>query len=161
MTGTLPTPFAQYTEIVSPETVDYNGHMNIGYYLLSFENAARALFTYLDLSEQYRARTNRALFAMEAHLTFEEEVHEADALRFESQILGATDKALNAIHVMYRNNGSKPAATNEVLYLHVNLNSRRSEAFPPLVKARLQNLVHAHSALPRPRQAGRAIRLGR
>ena len=41
--------------------------MNLGYYLLAFEDAARHLFTQLDVSEAYRKRTNHALFANDDH----------------------------------------------------------------------------------------------
>jgi len=76
--------FAEHTETVRPEWIDYNGHMNVGYYLLPFENASGAFCRHLDISKAYRERTNHAVFAAETHLTFEREVKEGDLLRFET-----------------------------------------------------------------------------
>ena len=40
-----PPVIAPYEAIVAPEWIDYSGHMNVGYYLLVFEDAARHFFT--------------------------------------------------------------------------------------------------------------------
>ena len=40
-----------YEAIVAPEWIDRSGHMNVGFFLLVFEDAARLVFTQLDVSE--------------------------------------------------------------------------------------------------------------
>ncbi len=154
-----PPVIAPYEAVVAPEWIDYSGHMNLGYYLLVFEDAARHFFTQLDVSEAYRERTNHALFATETHIVFERELREGDPLRFESQILGATDKAIDGIHLMYHAGEGYLAATNQVLYLHVDLAHRRAAAFPEDAMARIRAVAAMHAKLPRPPQAGRAIAL--
>ena len=148
-----------YEAVVAPEWIDSSGHMNLGYYLLVFEDAARHLFTQLDISRGYRERTNHALFASETHIVFERELREADPLRFESRILGATDKALDVMHFMYHAAEDYLAATNQVLYLNVDLAPRRPAAFPDDAMARVRAVAEVHAMLPRPPQAGRAIAL--
>ena len=32
-------PFASHAEPVRPEWIDYNGHMNVAYYVVAFDNA--------------------------------------------------------------------------------------------------------------------------
>ncbi len=154
-----PPAITPYETSVAPEWIDYSGHMNLGYYLLVFEDAARYLFTQLDVSRAYRERTNHALFASETHIVFEREVREGDALRFESRILGATGKALDVIHLMYHAGEGYLAATNQVLYLHVDLARRRAAAFPADAMARVRAVADIHATLPRPPQAGRTIAL--
>ena len=154
-----PPAITPYEAIVVPEWIDYSGHMNLGYYLLVFEDAARHLFTQLDVSEAYRKRTNHALFATETHIVFEREVREDDPLRFESRILGATDKALDVMHFMRHAAEGYLAATNQVLYLNVDLARRRAAAFPADAMARVRAVADMHAKLPRPPQAGRAIAL--
>ena len=73
---TIEAPFAGYRDTVRPEWIDYSGHMNLGYYLLAFEQAAICFFDVVDLSERYRDRTGRALFAAEVHISFERELRE-------------------------------------------------------------------------------------
>ena len=154
-----PPVITPYETIVAPEWIDYSGHMNLGYYLLVFEDAARHFLTQLDVSEAYRGRTNHALFATETHIVFERELREGDPLRFESRILGATDKAIDGIHMMYHASEGYLAATNQVLYLHVDLARRRAAAFPADAMARVRAVADIHATLPRPPQAGRAIAL--
>ncbi|HEX9770985.1 MAG TPA: thioesterase family protein [Kiloniellales bacterium] len=158
---TIPTPFSEYRETVDPGACDYNGHMNVGYYLLAFENAARAFFRYVGLSQAYRERTNHALFVSETHLTFEREVRAGDPLRFATQLLGATAKAIDVMHFMYHADSGQLSATNEVMYLHVDLEGRRIVPFPAEARAHLRRIEAAHAHLPRPPQAGRRIALRR
>lgn len=152
-------PFARYRDTVRPEWIDYSGHMNLGYYLLAFEQAAICFFDVVDLSEKYRNRTGRALFAAEAHITFERELREGAALRFESQLLGAGDKTIDCMHFMYDADEGTLAATNQMMYLHVDLETRRAAPFPDDARARLDAWLAAHANLPRPPQAGRSIGL--
>ncbi len=154
-----PSPISPYEAVVRPEWIDYSGHMNVGYYLLVFEDAARHFFAQIDVSEAYRRRTNHAHFATETHIVFEREVREGDALRFESRILGATDKAIDGMHFMYHAGEGYLAATNQVMYLPVDLARRRAAAFPDDAMARIRAVADAHAKLPRPPQAGRAIAL--
>jgi acyl-CoA thioester hydrolase len=157
----IPTPFSEHSETVDPATCDYNGHMNVGYYLLAFENAARAFFRYVGLSQAYRERTNHALFASETHLTFEREVRAGERLRFSTQLLGATAKAIDVMHFMHHDEGGQLAASNEVMYLHIELDSRRIVPFPDEARAHLRRIEAAHARLPHPPQAGRRIELRR
>jgi acyl-CoA thioester hydrolase len=156
---TLEAPFNRYTDIVRPEWIDYSGHMNLGYYLLAFEEAATGFFTVVDLGESYRARTGHALFAAETHITFDREVRAGDPLRFESHILDASDKAVDCMHFMYHGADGYLAATNQLMYLHIDLDQRRVVPFGDEVQARVDGWRDAHAALPRPAQAGRTIAL--
>ena len=153
-------PFEQHEERVRSEWIDYSGHMNVGYYLLPFENAIRAFARYLDLSQDYRDRTNHALFAAETHITFEREVRQGDRLRFTTQLLGWSPKWINCFHCMYQADEDYLAATNQILFVHVNLEKRRAGPIPKRQQATLKALMDAHSKLPVPPQAGRAIRPG-
>ena len=79
-------------QAVKPEWIDYSGHMNIGYYLLAFEAAAVDFFRHLDLSGEYRARTDHSLFALETHIVFLREVQKGAPLRMTAQLVGHDEK---------------------------------------------------------------------
>lgn len=154
-------PFCSYTTRVRPEWIDASNHMNLGYYLLVFEEAAKPFFAAVDLGQAYRARSAHALFAAETHITFDREVREGDPLRVESRMLDATDKALDCLHMMYHGEQGYLAATNQVLYLHVDLAERRVVPLGDEAMVRVAAWREAHATLPRPIQAGRAIALRR
>jgi len=153
----IPAPFAEYECDVLPEWIDYNGHINVGFYLLPFGQAAKPFFNWLDLSARYRKESACSLFVAEAHLTFEREVTGGDKLRFETYLLGFRAKVINAIHLMYHADGGYLAATNEVVYIHVDSQSKNSQPMSDGHLRFLADVAQAHATLPRPRQAGRAI----
>ena len=67
---------------VLPEWIDYNGHMNLGFYLVAFELAQTHFYDeVLDLSRAYGERTGHAAFALETHINYLSELHEGDPLR--------------------------------------------------------------------------------
>ena len=153
--------FAEHEEPVRSEWIDGNGHMNVGYYLLPFENATSAFCRHLDISKAYRERTNHAVFAAETHLTFEREVKEGDRLRFETRLLDWSVKWINLIHFMYNADQGYLAATNQLLFVHVSLETRRAVPMTPAHQEQLAVLLAEHGRmLPSP-QAGRAIGPGR
>ena len=63
------------------------------------------------------------------------------------------------MHLMYHGDDGYLAATNQLLYLHVDLDRRRVAAFGDEAQARIDDWRDTHAALPRPEQAGRAIGL--
>ncbi|MBM3565312.1 MAG: thioesterase-like protein [Alphaproteobacteria bacterium] len=152
-------PFAVHIETVRPEWIDYNGHMNVAYYVLAFDHATDALFDRLGIGAEYARNRDGSLFVVEAHVTYDREVSVGEALRFETQILGCDDKRLHLFHRMIRAADGSLAATTELLALHMNMKTRRAGPFPEDVRGRIAAAAAAHADLPRPPQAGRIIAL--
>ena len=77
---------------VAPGWIDYNGHMNVAYYVLAFDRATDRMLDLLDVGEAYRRRTESSFFVLESHITFDREVVADDPLRITTQILGSDAK---------------------------------------------------------------------
>jgi len=152
---------ALHREVVPPEWIDYNGHMNMAYYLLAFDHASDRLFDLLDLGIAYRKRADHGLFTLEAHATYERELRLGDPLSFTTQLLDYDAKRIHYFHWMYHATEGYLAATNELICLHVDLSARRAAPLPTDALARLEGLMAAHRPLPRPPQAGRLIGIRR
>ena len=152
-----PALLALHREVVLPEWIDYNGHMNMAYYLLAFDHATDRLFDLLDLGVAYRRRANHGLFTLEAHATYERELAAGDALSFTTRLLDCDAKRLHYFHSMYHAAEGYLAATNELMSIHVDLSTRRAAPLPAEALARIEGLMAAHRRLPRPPQAGRRI----
>lgn len=148
-----------YEETVRPEWIDYNGHMNVAYYLLVFDHASDALLDQLGLGVDYCKHENSSLFAVETHITYEREVLEGDGLRIKTRILGYDAKRLHLFHEMYHAGTGDLAATNEVMLLHVDMKVRRTAGFPVSVLGRIEPIFKRHQKLGLPPQAGRAIKV--
>jgi acyl-CoA thioester hydrolase len=159
MTLDIAVPLDRHRERVRPEWIDYNGHMNVAYYVLIFDHGTDALFDALDIGAAYRARANCSLFAMQSNVSYVAEVKEGDELRVTTQFLGFDDKRIHFFHRMYHVGQGYLAATSELLGLHVDLSRRRAAPFPADVWARLSGAAAAHAGLPRPPELGRVIAL--
>jgi acyl-CoA thioester hydrolase len=155
---TIAAPLDLHRETVLGEWIDYNGHMNVAYYVLAFDHATDAFFDFIGFDEDYRRTTGYSTFAVESHVTYQREVAEDDALRFTTQLLGFDEKRLHYIHHMYHAEQGFLAATSEWLSLHVDLNRRRVAPMPEAISARLAAILAAHGGLPVPPEAGRAVR---
>lgn len=155
---TVPTPFtAASVQTVRPEWIDYNGHMNVGYYHVAFDVAAETFFDFLGLSPEYRERHGATTFALEAHLNFLREVKQGDALRFEARLLDHDAKRIHFYMEMFHAGEGFLAASYESLSAHVSVAQRRTAPMPPELLERLSKIKDAHAALPRPWQVGHAI----
>lgn len=157
----IPAPLALFREAVRPEWIDYNGHMNVAYYVLAFDHATDAFFDWLGIGEAYLRGHNCSTFTLEAHVTYEREVHEGAPLAFTTRLIDFDAKRIRYIHLMYHADEGYLAASNELLSLHVDMTRRRSSPLPEAVQAKLARLKDAHDRLPPTPQAGRKISLAR
>ena len=67
------------TEKIKKEWTDYNGHMNVAYYILIFDqNAAETLMTKLNMGEKSASETNKSTMVVESHITYNQELIEGD-----------------------------------------------------------------------------------
>ena len=152
-------PLDRYRDVVRPEWIDHNQHMNMGYYLVVFDYATDEFFAWVGLDAAHRAARAVTTFCLEAHVTYHREVRAGTPLRFTTLLLGHDAKRLHYIHAMYHADEGWLAATNELMSLHVSRDTRRAAPMAPEIQARLVDIQRAHDALPRPPQAGRAIGL--
>lgn len=154
-------PLDLHQEPVRPEWIDYNGHMNVAYYVLAFDHAVDSFYDWLGLDEDYRRRTGGSTFAVESHVTYQRELKLGDPMRFTVQLLGADAKRMHHFYRMYHAQEGFLAATCEWLSLHIDLEQRKVAPFAPDLLKRIEAVVAAHASLPFPDEAGRVIkRLG-
>jgi len=150
-------PFDRHRAVVLPEWIDYNGHMNVAYYLLAFDKATDDFFDHVYLDAAHREATGGSTFAGDIHLTYQREVTEGDPLRIATQLLGYDEKRIRFFSRMYHAEQGFLAATMECLTLYVDLKHRRVSTFPDPIAARLAEVFAAHRSLALPPEAGRVI----
>jgi len=159
MADSIPAPLSLYTGSALPEWIDYNGHMMDGYYLVAFTYATEAFLEYVGFGPAYRERTGKTVYTVEGHINFLREVKAEAPLRYTTQLLGYDAKRLHVFHSMVHANEGYLAATNELMFLHVNQATMRVESMPSENLAQVEQIYQAHADLPRPLQAGRSISL--
>src|SRR5262245_65164710 len=113
----FPAPFDRFRGEVLPEWIDYNGHMNLAYYTVLFDQATDILFDELGLGLDYRRDRQLGTFVAETHNLYERELLVRAEVRVVTQILGLDDKRLHLGHEMFALDGpnaSQRTATQEL-----------------------------------------------
>ncbi len=154
---TIETPYQAYTATVEPAWIDYNGHMNVGYYHVVFDIAVEPFFHWLGLTPEFREQTGGSTFALEAHLNYFREVREGDPLRFETRLLDHDQKRIHYYQEMFHAEEGFVAASHECISVWVDMSTRKTSPLPQASISRLAEIKQAHSVLPRPWQVGHAI----
>jgi len=142
---------------ILPAWTDRNGHMNVAYYVLAFDRATDRLYDDAGIGWSYLEREQRSLFTLSMNVDFLGEVFAGDSVRIVSRLIDFDHKRIHYVHEMHHSKNAYLAATNEILAMHVNMTTRRSESFPPTVQAELRRIKAADSALPLPTQVGRKL----
>ncbi len=149
--------FDQYRGKVLPAWIDYNGHMNVAYYLLAFDHATDLFFDALGLGDAHRETERCTTFGAEIHLAYLRELKQDDPIRVTTQLLSFDEKRFRFFHRMYHDGAGFEAATMEGISLHVHMDRRKVTPFPPHISASLAARFAAQGDLPLPDSAGRGI----
>lgn len=157
----LAAPLDRHRARVREEWIDPNGHMNVGYYVVAFDHATDTLSDQLGVGWSYVEHRLGMVFVLEAHVTYDREVHAGDPLRITTQILDYDEKRLHFLHEMRHGEEGWLAATNELMMIHIGYASRRSAPWAAETMRRIAAMAAAHKVLPRPETAGRVIAIKR
>ena len=138
-----------WRERIRDEWVDYNGHLNDGYYAVIFGHATDEVLDRIGLDAAYRDANDSSLYTVEAHIRYLAEVPPEVEVEVRSSVIGVSAKLLRLWHELWLDDTLR--ATAEVLGLHVT--DRRSAPFPDDVRARVDAEV-----VEAPEAAGRSIK---
>lgn len=149
-----------YQDKVRSEWIDYNGHLNDGYYAVAFSLGAEMFLDYIGLYTDYREKTQCTIYTVETHILYLRELKEHAPLEISCRLLGFDQKRIHIFQEMRHAEANYVAATCEVMFLHVNQKGiARSAPMPDETQALLVKLLKEHSHLEPPAQAGRSIQL--
>jgi acyl-CoA thioester hydrolase len=147
---TVPSPLDLHRENVRPEWIDYNGHMNVAYYVVAFDHAHDAFLEFVGLDRRHREERGGTAYAVVCRVTYQRELKVADPLRFTVQLLDYDEQRVHFFHRMYHAEEGYLAATAEWVSLHVDMRSRQSRPMPADTVARLAEIHQSHRDLPCP-----------
>jgi len=154
-------PLDIHRSTVLREWVDWNGHMNLAFYVTAFDQASGAFMRNMGLGRRYVDGKLGMTFVLETHVTYDREMKGGAPMRFTTQLLDRDAKKVHLYHEMFHAAEGYLAATNEVIVMNIAYASRRSARWPAPAAARLEKLWNAHKDLPRPAKAGRVMSLHR
>jgi len=154
-------PFKLHRAQVKAEWTDDNRHMNLAYYLVMFDAASDAVFEALRIGQDYRRAVGKTCFAAETHLVYEQEMNQGDWASIETTVVDVDEKRLHLVHEMYRDGGTGRVCLQEIMFVNVDLSTRRAAVWGDEAMGWLEAVKEAHGRLPRPAKLGRSVGIRR
>ena len=146
---------------VLPEWLDWNGHMNVAFYVAAFDQASGAFMRNIGLGRHYVDGKHGMTFVLETHVTYDREMKGGALMRFTTQLLDRDAKRVHLFHEMYHETLGHLAATNETIVMNIDFATRRSAPWPKQAVERLEAVWEAHKHLPKPTKSGRVMGLAK
>lgn len=154
-------PFVLPNQSIKPEWIDYNGHLNMSYYMVLFDQCVDAAFEEFGLGPAYAEGNQASFYTLEVHVTYLRELHVEDKVNVTLQVLDYDAKRTHYFEQMHHAGEGYLAATMECICMHVDLASKRGCPFPDEVLVRIAAMYEHHKTLPRPSQVGHVIGIRR
>ncbi|MBR46536.1 MAG: thioesterase-like protein [Rhodospirillaceae bacterium] len=142
-------PMEVHRETVRPEWIDYNGHMNVAFYLMAADYAMDAFADRIGLGKSYMEATNRSTFALDTRIIYARELIEGAPIRVTAQLIAFDAKRIHVCLELSHGEEGWVSALSEWVLVHVDLGARRSAPMPEETLATLGEIMAAHESLPR------------
>jgi len=142
--------------IVKSEWLDYNGHMNVGYYGVAMDDMSNGYFEHLKIGEDYRTSTNNSYFTVESHITYQAEMLDAEEFEAVCGLLDFDAKRLHFFVALYKMDGTL-SATAEWMHLHMDMDERKVAPFPEDRLAYFQEILDNERAIGIPAEVQKVV----
>ena len=119
------------TKKIIKEWTDYNGHMNLSYYILVFDIGAEVILSKFKMGEHSAKTTKKSTMVVETHTTYNQEVKEGEEVDVFMSYFDHDNKRLHYKLEMYDKSKNTLSAATEVLALYIDLNIRKVTEFEP------------------------------
>ena len=135
------------SEKIKKEWTDYNGHMNVAYYVLIFDlNAAELLMNKFNMGEKSAKETKKSTMVVESHITYNQELLEGDEVDLNLIYFNHDKKRLQYKFEMVHKTKNYLASTIEILALYVDLSKRKVTEFEDEKLKLMDNFILENSS---------------
>ena len=117
------------TEKIIKEWTDYNGHLNVAYYIRVFDIAADVILDNFKMGGKSAKTEKRTTFVAEMHTNYYQEVRLGEEVETHITFVDHDKKRIHYKLSMFHKEKKYLAAVNEVLSLYVDLNQRKVVEF--------------------------------
>ena len=117
------------TEKILKEWTDYNGHLNVAYYVRVFDIAADIMLDNFKMGGESAKKDKKSTFVVEMHTNYNQEVKLGEEVETHLTYIDHDKKRIQYKLSMFHKEKKYLAATNEVLSLYVDLNQRKVVEF--------------------------------
>lgn len=160
--GPYAAPISVATREVQPGWIDYNGHMNVGYYGIAFDQALDVVLTeQLGIGEEFVDVAGQGPYALQSHLHFLNELRMGQTFAIRFRLIDHDAKRMHYFAEMLAEDDGRLCATQEIMIMNVDHGTGRSAPYPDWAQRRLARMKADHARLPRPAQLGAAMGIRR
>ena len=117
------------TDKVIKEYTDYNGHLNVAYYVRIFDIAADVMLDNFKMGGESAKQNSKTTFVAEMHTIYKQEVRLGEEVETHITYLNHDKKRIQYRLSMFHKEKKYLAATNEILSLYVDLSKRKVVEF--------------------------------
>jgi acyl-CoA thioester hydrolase len=129
-------PLAISEGAVHDDWIDYNGHMNMAYYVQCFEETSDFLLEHMDLGYRYALDEQKGVFVIKCEINYRKEINLHEDFVISLQELICKGKKL-IVGLKMMNKESETIADYRILNLNVDLQSKKSIPFSQEVVSQL------------------------
>ncbi|MEM7333282.1 MAG: thioesterase family protein [Chloroflexota bacterium] len=152
--------YSLYKTAVSPDWIDYNGHMNAGFYNVVIDKAAEQLIADMD-GIAYFKKTSGTFYSVEIHIIYANELKLGDPIEVKTQIISFDRKRVHLFSTLYHGQDGYEAASGETMMLHYVQNEGAVVPMPDEFFANVEKMARQHANLEVPEAIGRSVRLAK
>ncbi len=129
---------------VPEDHVDENGHLTTGHHFSAASGVVWDLVQERVTGRDYIGRRGMSLFTVEHRLTYLAELRLAERYSVHSALAGRTAKAVHGLALVLDRERDRVACRMEIVYVHVDMDTRRSVPMPDDVAARADAEIARH-----------------
>ena len=129
---------------IKSEWTDYNGHMNLAFYIHLFDASWEVLLEKFNIGEHSAKIEKRTTFAVESHTTYDMEVKVGDEVDMNLLFIDFDKKRIVYKLEMIHKSEKYLAATTEVCSLYVDLSTRKVTEFEDSKRKLIQEFIDSH-----------------
>ncbi len=146
--------FEEVSELAGEETLlipssweDYNGHVNIQYYMSMYESGGQKMMERIGMDDSYFRDRKCGVFDLEHHVYYLSEVHVGETVSIHSRVVAMNEKRFHGFLFILNQSTKQLASTLEYISASTDLKARRTAPFPADIAETLQRSVESSQQL--------------
>ena len=136
-------PYKGSEKIVTEDMCDVNGHMNVAYYLRSFDVYSRPLFEEIGFDQDY-FKAGFSTFALEDSIRYLKEFTLNQTIYSRFRVIDANHKLIHFVGILL-NKDEELAAISETIVAHVDMSIRKTIDMPGNIINSVNQVIDKHN----------------
>ena len=134
------------SEKIIKEWTDYNGHLNVAFYVHVFDIAADVMLDNFKMGGQSAKKDQKTTFVAEMYTAYKQEIRLGEDVEIYLTYLAHDKKRIHYRLSMFNKEKKYLASTNEVLSLYVDLKKRKVVEFSQDRLKLMDEMIKANSS---------------